>query len=441
MNIKCYKSNEQKQFDTSELSFVGDDRAEMSLIKVYPKETRQTILGFGGAFTEAAAETMKSMSSDKKEQFLQACFAAEGNQYNFCRTHIQSCDFSLGNYAYVEDPEDKNLETFTLERDNQYLIPMIKDALAINPDIQLLASPWSPPAFMKSNQEMNHGGVLKKEYYQMWANMIVKYVEEYEKLGIAIHRISVQNEPKATQTWDSCLYTGEEEGIFATEYLRKTLDAHGYSNIVIVIWDHNKDCILERADETFSVVGANESVGAIGFHWYTGDHFEALDAVRTIYPDKELIFTEGCVEYSRFKSNNQVKNAEMYLHDMIGNLNQGMNGYIDWNLVLNAQGGPNHVGNFCDAPIMYDKDNDQLDIKLSFHYIGHLSRFVKKGAKRILVSRYTDQVDAVGFVNPDGEKVVVLMNRTENDLKMQVCEEKNVCDITLTAHTVITLCW
>ena len=131
----------------------------------------------------------------------------------------------------------------------------------------------------------------------------------------------------------------------------------------------------------------------------------------------------------------------MYLHDMIGNLNQGMNGYIDWNLVLNAQGGPNHVGNFCDAPIMYDKDNDQLDIKLSFHYIGHLSRFVKKGAKRILVSRYTDQVDAVGFVNPDGEKVVVLMNRTENDLKMQVCEEKNVCDITLTAHTVITLCW
>lgn len=441
MNIKCYKSNEQKQFETSELSFFGDDRAEMNLIKVYPKETRQIILGFGGAFTEAAAETMKSMSADKKEQFLQACFGTEGNQYNFCRTHIQSCDFSLGNYAYVEDPSDKNLETFTLDRDNQYLIPMIKDALAINPDIQLLASPWSPPAFMKSNQEMNHGGVLKKEYYQMWADMIVKYVEEYEKLGISIHRISVQNEPKATQTWDSCLYTGEEEGIFATEYLRKTLDAHGYSNIVIVIWDHNKDCILERADETFSVVGSKDSVGAIGFHWYTGDHFEALDAVRTKYPEKELIFTEGCVEYSRFKSNNQVKNAEMYLHDMIGNLNQGMNGYIDWNLVLNAQGGPNHVGNFCDAPIMYDKDTDQLDIKLSFHYIGHLSRFVKKGAKRILVSRHTDQVDAVGFVNPDGEKVVVLMNRTENDLKMQVCEDKNVCDITLTAHSVITLCW
>jgi glucosylceramidase len=198
---------------------------------------------------------------------------------------------------------------------------------------------------------------------------------------------------------------------------------------------------LERADATFSVDGADKSIGAIGFHWYTGDHFEALDAVRTKYPHKELIFTEGCVEYSRFKANNQVKNAEMYLHDMIGNFNQGMNGYIDWNLVLNAQGGPNHVGNFCDAPIMYDKENDQLDIKLSFYYIGHLSRFVKKGARRILVSRYTDQVDAVGFVNPDGEKVVVLMNRTAEELSMQICEDINVCNITLMAHSVITLCW
>ncbi|HEX3077362.1 MAG TPA: glycoside hydrolase family 30 beta sandwich domain-containing protein, partial [Lachnospiraceae bacterium] len=175
--------------------------------------------------------------------------------------------------------------------------------------------------------------------------------------------------------------------------------------------------------------------------WYTGDHFEALDAVRGKYPDKELIFTEGCVEYSRFEKNNQVKNAEMYLHDMIGNFNQGMNGYIDWNLVLNKQGGPNHVGNFCDAPVMYDKEKDELDIKLSYYYIGHLSRFVQKGAKRILLSRYTDQVDAVAFMNPAGEKVAVLMNRTDEDITFQFCEEKKVCDITLTAHSVVTLCW
>jgi glucosylceramidase len=441
MNIKCYRSNEKKQFETSNLSFIDNANAEMNLIKVYPQEVKQTILGFGGAFTEAAAQTMATMSEEKREQLLQAYFGSEGNQYNFCRTHIQSCDFSLGNYAYVEDPSDKELKTFTIERDKKYIIPMIQQALALNSEIQLLASPWSPPAFMKSNQEMNHGGVLKKEYYQMWADMMVKYVEEYEKLGITIHRISVQNEPKATQTWDSCLYTGEEEGIFAVEFLRKTLDAHGYNQIIIAIWDHNKDCILERANETFSVKGSKESIGSIAFHWYTGDHFEALDAVSRKYSEQELIFTEGCVEYSRFKTNNQVKNAEMYLHDMIGNLNHGMNGYIDWNLLLNAEGGPNHVGNFCDAPMMYDKESDQLDIKLSYYYIGHLSRFVKRSAKVILVSRYTDRLDAVGFVNPDGEKVVVLMNRTEEDITTQLSCENKICDIKLASHSVITLCW
>lgn len=441
MKIKCYQSSEETQFKASSLSFNKNDRVEMKLIKVYPKETRQTILGFGGAFTEAAAETMSTMNDASRQKFLQAYFGEDGNRYNFCRTHIQSCDFALGNYAYVEDPKDKELKTFTLKRDKEYLIPMIKHALEVNPEIQLLASPWSPPAFMKSNKEMNHGGVLKKEYYQMWADMIVKYVQEYEKLGIKIHRISVQNEPKATQVWDSCIYTGEEEGIFAADYLRKTLDKNGYSNIIIAIWDHNKDCILERADETFLVPGARESVGAIAFHWYTGDHFEELDAVRMKYPEKELIFTEGCVEYSRFKTNSQVKNAEMYLHDIIGNLNQGMSGYIDWNLVLNTAGGPNHVGNFCDAPIMYDKETDQLDIKLSYYYIGHFSRFVKPGAKRILLSRYTDQVEGTAFINPDGEKVAVLLNRTQEKLTMQLCEENKVCDLTLSPHSVITLCW
>ena len=437
----CFRSDETRRFEKMDLKFVDDANAEMKLVKVYPEETRQNILGFGGAFTEAAAATYSSMSEESKKKVMDLYFSAEGNAYNFCRTHIQSCDFALGNYAYIEDPKDKELTTFSLERDEQTLIPFIKDALAINSQIQLLASPWSPPAFMKTNGEMNHGGALKKEYYQMWADMVAKYVEEYEKRGIKVSRITVQNEPKATQTWDSCLYSATEEGEFAVEYLRKSLNARGYDDLKIAIWDHNKDCILERATETFAVAGAKESIDGIAFHWYTGDHFEALDAVHQKYPEKELIFTEGCVEYSRFNNNNQVKNAEMYLHDMIGNLNQGTNGYIDWNLILDKKGGPNHVGNFCDAPIMYDEAEDKIDVKLSYYYIGHLSRFVQPGAKRVLVSRYTDQLDAVGFVNPDGQKVLVLLNKSEQDQKFQVCVGTQVCDMELDAHSVVTMCW
>lgn len=441
MEAIIYKSNETKRYDKTQVSFVENLHAEMNLIKIYPKETRQTIFGFGGAFTEAAAVTIDSMSETSKKKVMDAYFSKDGHGYNFCRTHIQSCDFSLGNYAYVNDAEDKELKTFQFDRDKQYLIPFIKEALDINPALTLVASPWSPPGFMKSNGEMNHGGVLKLEYYQMWADMIVRYLKEYEKLGIKIQYLSVQNEPNAAQTWDSCLYTGEEEGVFAAEYLRKTLDEHGYAQVKIAIWDHNKDCIIERAEESFSVPLARESVAAIAFHWYSGDHFEALQTVKEKYPEKELIFTEGCVEYSRFKTNSQVKNAEMYLHDIIGNLKSGMNAYIDWNLVLDVSGGPNHVGNFCDAPIMYDKDLDQLEFKLSYYYLGHISRFVKKGAKRVVVSCYTDQIDAVGFLNPDNSRVLVLMNRTKEDKTMQICEGFRVADIHVEAHSIISICW
>lgn len=434
-------SNEAGQFMESELAFVENANAEMKLIKVYPQEIRQTVEGFGGAFTEAAAVTFAAMSTENQEKVMAAYFGPDGNRYNFCRTHIQSCDFALGNYAFVEDEQDSTLETFTLERDKQHLIPLIKEALKRNPDIQLLASPWSPPAFMKSNGEMNHGGSLKKEYYQMWADIIVRYIAEYEKLGIKISRITVQNEPKAVQTWDSCVYTGEEEGRFAVDFLRPGLDAKGYKAVKIAVWDHNKDCILERTDETFMVPGARESIDGIAFHWYTGDHFEALAAVREKYPEKELIFTEGCVEYSRFRNNNAVKNAEFYLHDLIGNLNQGTNGYIDWNLILDKEGGPNHVGNFCDAPIMYDRDTDTLDFKLSYYYIGHISRFVEPGAKRMLVSRYTDCLDAFGCINPDGKRVLVVMNRSSETENMQVSENGKLCDLKLSPHSIVTLCW
>lgn len=439
--IKAFYSNNENQFQKMELEFQVDEHAEMKLIKLYPNETRQSIMGFGGAFTEAAAVTLDSMGEENRKRAMKAYFGPEGNRYNFCRTHIQSCDFSLGNYSYIDEAADKELKGFSLERDRQHLIPMILEALQMDQDIQMLASPWSPPPFMKSNGEMNHGGALKREYYQMWSDMIVRYVEEYQKLGITIHRITVQNEPKAVQTWDSCLYSGEEEGIFAVNYLRKGLDKKGYHTVKIAVWDHNKDCILERAEETFSVPKARECIQGIAFHWYTGDHFEALSAVKEKFPEKEFIFTEGCVEYSRYHGDNAVRNAELYLHDMIGNLNQGTNGWIDWNLFLDKQGGPNHVGNYCDAPIMYDKDTDTLDIKLSYYYIGHISRFVRKGAKRFLVSRYTHRLEAFGCVNPDGEKVLVIMNQSEEKESFQVCEGKKVCDIVLTPHSVVTLCW
>lgn len=441
MKAVCYMTDREKRLEKSTVEFTEKANVEMQLIKVYPQNQKQEILGFGGAFTEAAAFTVSMMGKELQEEVAELYFGESGNRYNFCRTHIQSCDFALGNYAYVEEEADRELATFSIERDREYLIPFIKSALSKNKDIQFLASPWSPPAFMKTNGMMNRGGRLKKEYYQMWAQMLARYVKEYEKEGIKISRITVQNEPQAVQTWDSCIYTAEEEGEFAAAYLRQALDKAGCKEVKIAVWDHNKDCILERVEGTFSVEGAKQSVDGIAFHWYSGDHFEELAEVKEKYPDKELIFTEGCVEYSRFTADNQVQNARMYAHDMIGNLNSGAGGIIDWNLVLDQKGGPNHVGNYCDAPVMYREDSKELDIKLSYYYIGHFSRFVKPGARRILVSRYTDKLDTVGFVNPDGERVLVILNKTNEKSSFSVTEGKGTCSLELPPDSIVTLCW
>lgn len=406
-----------------------------------PSISYQQILGMGGALTEGAAYTYARMSAEKQQQLL-ALFFGDGNHYNFCRLHIQSCDFALGNYSYVEDAKDTGLDSFSIERDRKYIIPFAKAALEKNSKIQFLASPWSPPAFMKTNGEMNHGGKLKKEYYQMWADMVARYVSAYRDEGITIQQLTVQNEPAAVQTWDSCIFSGVEEAEFACRYLRPALDRAQHSDVKINVWDHNKEKILERAAESFSVEGARDVIDGIAFHWYTGEHFDALAEVHRQYPDKALIFTEGCVEYSRFEAENQIQNAEMYAHDIIGDFNAGMNGFIDWNLILDRQGGSNHVGNYCDAPVMCDVDADTIDVKLSYSYIGHFSRFIRPGARRILVSKYSPDIETTAFQNEDGGKVLVILNRSEKEVEFVVSVEgKRSGKMKIGKHSIMTCCW
>ena len=436
--MKYYITNKDYNLQERSIEIQHCPHAEMALVKIYPDIEKQQIIGFGGALTESSAFVYSKMSEDNQKKLLELYFSEDGNRYNFGRLHIQSCDFSLGNRAYV-DSNDDTLNSFSIKDDFKYQIPFIKSALEKNKEIEFLASPWSPPAFMKTNGQMNQGGKLKEEYYQSWAKIMVKYILAYKEEGIIIKRITVQNEPAAVQTWDSCVYTATEEAIFAVEYLRKELDIAGLNDVKILIWDHNKDLIIERCNESFNIKNADKAIDGIAFHWYSGDHFEALSYVNENFSDKELIFTEGCVEYSRFASTNQIMKAEMYAHDMIGNLKAGMNGFLDWNLILDSDGGPNHVKNFCDAPVMCDIENDIIDIKKSFYYIGHFSRFIKKNAKRILASSYNKNLETVAFLNPDGSKVVIVLNTSDNNIDFELSINKTGCKIISEAHSIITI--
>lgn len=440
MLMEIYTTSAAGHFIKTVKEFKDQPKAEMALIKIYPEEARQEILGFGGALTEASAYVWSKMSKASRERLMDIYFGDKGNQYNFCRTHIQSCDFSLGNRSYVEEG-DSELLTFSIEGDRVYMIPFIRAALEKSGGFQLLASPWSPPAFMKTNGEMNHGGKLKDEYYDAWARLVVKYVQAYKEEGILISHLTLQNEPAAVQTWDSCIFTAEDEARFACGYLRKRLDEAGFGYVKLNAWDHNKDLIIERTRDTFSCEGADQAIQGIAFHWYSGDHFEALQTVRERYPDKELIFTEGCVEYSRFSGRSETQFAESYGHALIGDLNAGMNAFIDWNIILDEQGGPNHVKNFCDAPVMCNPETDSITIKQSYYYIGHFSRFIKPGARRLLTTRYTQNLECCAFRNPDGEIVLVVMNQTDAEQKFELLINGKACRMKLEAHSIITACW
>lgn len=375
-------------------------------------KTYQSIIGFGGAFTEAAAYTYFQMSIDKRKEIINAYFGEQGLNYNIGRVHINSCDFSLDNYTYVED-FDTELKTFNIEREYKYVIPMIKEAEKVaGKKIKLLASPWSPPAWMKSNNDMNHGGKLLSVYFQTWANYYVKFIDHFKEAGLEIFAVTVQNEPAAVQVWDSCIYTAEEERNFVRDYLGPTLKKH-HPEIKIIIWDHNRDVVIERADTVLKDQETRQYVWGTGVHWYVSEEFSNLSKVHKLHPDKHILFTEGCIEGG--VKPNSIETGERYARNMIGDISNFCEGYLDWNLVLNEIGGPNHVGNYCDAPIICDTSKNRLTYNSSYHYIGHFSKYIESGAKRIYSMSDTNELEHVAFLNPNGKIVLVVLNETELD--------------------------
>jgi glucosylceramidase len=407
-------------------------------IKLNPNETYQTILGFGGAFTEASAHTLSLISEKKRNEVIHRYFhPEEGLGYRFGRAHINSCDFSLGNYTYVED-NDTSLSTFSIEREKELVIPLIKDAAKVAGEgLSIVSSPWSPPHWMKSNNEMNHGGKLLPEFQSTWANYYMKYVDAMEAEGIPIWGLTIQNEPEAKQVWDSCLYTAEEERDFIKNYLGPAIRKNRREDLKVIIWDHNRDVVFERANAVLSDPEAAQYVWGTGLHWYVSEEFENLSKVHNAFPDKHLIFTEGCIE-----SGVQLgawHTGERYARNMIGDFNNYLEAWIDWNIVLNEEGGPNHVGNYCDAPVIVDTKTGDVHYNSSFYYIGHFSKYVKPGAVRISCSEPTKRVQTTAFRNLDGEIVVVVMNESDDTRNVNVMLEEQIVAVEMPAHSISTV--
>ena len=399
---------------------------ENQVVNLYPDVTGQTMEGFGGAITDAAGYVYAQMPEDKRRQLMQDYFSEEGLGYRIVRVPMDSCDFSVEMYEAMSDPSDTALAGFSTARQFRYILPMLEDAReACGGKLELMLSPWSPPAFMKDNGERKHGGHLLPQYADMWARYLCCYIREFRDRGFTVKRISVQNEPKAVQIWDSCLYSAEEERAFILEHLRPALAKEGMEDIEIFGWDHNKERAYERAR---ALAGAADGIAC---HWYSGDHFEALDMIRARWPEMKLALSESCIEFSKYASDAEYDNALRLAHELMGDLNHGMNAIYDWNMLLDAQGGPNHVGNFCDAPYLYDQATDTLTPRAVLGSLRHFAHWIRPGAVRIGVTRYTDQLDVTAFRNPDGGVALVLLNKAEQALPVQLRVEDQLVSFVL----------
>lgn len=413
-------------------------------IFVNTNKTFQTMLGIGGAITDASSVVFAKLSKAKQNEFLTAYYSDEGIGYNIIRTSIHSCDFSLGSFTYVEEG-DKELKTFSIEKDREFRIPLIKRAMEkMKRDVVFYASPWSPPAFMKGKDDMLQGGKLLPDFYQSWATYYAKFIKAYEAEGMPVWGVTIQNEPMAIQRWESCIYTAEEERDFLKNYLGPTFEKEGLGDKKIVVWDHNRDLISHRANTIFDDPEAAKYAWGIGFHWYetwTGadPNYKNLQNINDSYPTKNLLFTEGCQESFDPTQYQRWSNAERYGNSMINDFNNGTVGWTDWNVLLDQNGGPNHVGNFCFAPIHADTNTGELIYTPSYYYIGHFSKFIKPGAKRLSTTSSRSTLESTSFVNKNGSIATVVMNRTNSAIEYNLIVDQKEIHLEIAAHSIQTL--
>jgi len=448
--VKVYvteKGTDNRITPTETLHFEDKPQPVETEVAVFvdPAKKFQTMVGIGGALTDASAETFYKLPKDKQKEFLTAYYdKTKGIGYTFGRTNIQSCDFSSDSYSYVKEG-DAALKTFDISHDRKYRIPFIKEVIATaGGKLNIFVSPWSPPAFMKTNHDVLHGGKLDKKYDQSWANFYGKFIKTYEKEGIPIWGLSVQNEPMATQTWESCLYTAEEERDFVKNFLGPTLQKQGLSGKKLIVWDHNRDLLYQRASTILEDPAAAKYVWGVGFHWYetwtgAGMNFANVALVHQAFPDKNLIFTEGCAERYDATKLNDWSLGEKYGTSMINDFNDGTVAWTDWNVLLDEQGGPNHVGNFCFAPVHADTKSGNLIYTNSYYYIGQFSKFIKPGARRIASAASRDKLLTTAYMNPDGKLAVVVMNKTDEKIDYFLWIKGKAAKVSSNPHSIATL--
>jgi glucosylceramidase len=446
--------NSEKKLDITvyQTSADGDKLAQISTfipcdsvsnIRILPEKKFQIITGFGGSFTESSASLLNRLSPAKRKEVIDAYFCDSGAMYSLTRTHMNSCDFSLSQYSYAPIADDNFLEHFSIKEDIDDIIPMIKDAMASSSDgFKIISSPWTAPPWMKDNNNYV-GGKLLPKYYDTWALFFSKYIEAYHAEGIDIWGFTVENEPHGNgNNWESMLYSPQEMTQFVKNHLGPKLEKDGHGKKIILGYDQNRAGLKEWVDEMYKDEASAKYFGGTAIHWYESTYEvfpEALQYAHYKAPNKYLIETEGCVdsEVPKWKDDkwywskeatdwgwDWASEKEKYLHpkyapvnryarDIIGCLNNWVDGWVDWNMVLDKQGGPNWFKNWCVAPVLVDVETDEVYYTPIYYVMSHFSKFIRPNAVRIGLETTDKDLQATAAQNPDGSIAVVVFNQGE----------------------------
>ncbi len=467
LNVSVYETAADGNKLAKITEFVKAD--SLLTINLDANQKFQTITGFGGSFTEASASLLKRLSNEKRKKVLDAYFSEEGANYSLTRTHIASCDFSLSNYTYAKVENDMTLEHFTIEDDKDDLIPMILEAKAISKEgFKIIASPWSSPPWMKDNKNYV-GGKLLPQYNDVFALYFSKYLTAYKNEGIDIWGVTVINEPHGNgNNWESTHFSPKEMTDFVQDHLGPKLENDGWGKVNIFGYDQNRAGLKEWVDEMYRDEKASKYFAGTAIHWYesTFEVFpEDLQYAHNKAPNKYLIETEGCIDSEVPKWQDDAwywkkeatdwgwdwaSEQDKYLHpkyapvnryanDIIGCLNNQVDGWIDWNMVLDKQGGPNWFKNWCAAPVLVDPETDEVYLTPLYYTMAHFSKFMRPGAVKIGCEINAEEVVSTAVQNPDGTIAVAIFNPTDKNYSVELKLDNKSTIISISAKALQTI--
>jgi len=478
--ISCNQKEHKLSVDVYETSEAGNKLTKITdftpaenaaTITLNPDKTFQTITGFGGAFTESSAYLLNKLSQKNRDTIIQAYFSEEGANYSLTRTHMNSCDFSLSQYSYSPVADDVNLEHFTIKDDMDDLIPMIKDAMKASKDgFKIFASPWTAAPWMKDNNKWV-GGKLLPKYYDTWALFFSKYIDAYEAEGIDIWGFTVENEPHGNgNNWESMHFTPKEMTDFVEFHLGPKLEKEGFGDKIILGYDQNREGLKEWVDEMYRSESASKYFDGTAIHWYesTFEVFpEALQYAHNKAPNKLLIETEGCIDseipvwqddtwYWKKEATDwgydwrepekkylhpKYAPVNRYARDIIGCLNNWVDGWVDWNMVLDTKGGPNWFENWCVAPVIVDPEKDAVYFTPLYYTMAHFSKYIRPEAKVIGIENSDKDLQVTAAQNTDGSIAVVVFNegKMKKSFKISLGEKETFISIDAQALQTIMI--